>query len=120
MNTSTTTRLIAALSLSLAAAAPVLAQEATPDTWLSSFQSTKTRAQVNAELATARADGTIKSGSTGYIEKVAVSQPREAVREATRRAMASGEIAAINREAYDVPAAQGTAKRSAGTSVAAR
>lgn len=97
--TSTTTRLFAALALSLAAAAPVMAQEATPDTWISAAQSTKTRAQVVAELATARANGTIKSWSAGYMDKTPSTAQREAVRTVARQALASGEIAAINAEA---------------------
>jgi len=114
----TTLRLIAALTLSAAAAAPVLAQEATPDTWLQQAQSTKTRAQVQAELAAARADGSINAWAPGYMERVASTQSREAVRAVTRAAIANGEVAAINSETHDLDRA--LVRRATGTMAAAR
>lgn len=113
----TTLRLIAAFTLSAAAAAPVLAQEATPDTWMK-VQATKTRAQVQAELAAARADGSINAWAPGYMERVASTQSREAVRAVTRAAIASGEVAAINSEAHDVDLP--LVRRATGTVASAR
>ena len=53
--------------LSLAAAGTAFADDITPDdTATQVFAETKTRAQVQAELAAARADGSIKAWSIGY------------------------------------------------------
>lgn len=89
-----------ALGLTAAAALPALAQEATPDRWLA-IQHTQSRAEVGAALAAARADGSIKAWSAGYIEPLRSAQTREVVRAATRQAIANGEVDTINAEAYD-------------------
>lgn len=53
--------------LSLAAAGAAFADDITPDTTATQvFTTTKTRAQVQAELFAARADGSIKVWSTSY------------------------------------------------------
>jgi len=53
--------------LSLVAASAAFADDITPDnTATQVFSSTKTRAQVQAELFAARADGSIKAWSTSY------------------------------------------------------
>jgi len=53
--------------LSLAAAGAAFADDITPDTTATQvFSTTKTRAQVQAELFAARADGSIKAWSTSY------------------------------------------------------
>ena len=53
--------------LSLVATGAALADDITPDdTATQVFAETKTRAQVQAELAAARADGSIKAWSIGY------------------------------------------------------
>ena len=49
------TLIATALLVSFAGVGSAFAQEATPDTWLQAAQSTKTRAEVSAELAAARA-----------------------------------------------------------------
>ena len=60
-----TTHLIAALAVSFAASGAALAQEATYD-YPQATTSSVTRAQVQAELAAARADGSIKAWSISY------------------------------------------------------
>ena len=93
---------IAAASLLSAGAA--LAQEATPDTWLQ-VQSTKSRADVSAELFAARQSGLTKAWSAGYMEPVRSHALRAEVRANTLQAIASGEVRAINAEVYGgVPA----------------
>lgn len=77
------------------------AQEATPDTWTQTG-ATKTRAQVLAELDQARQDGSIRSGSIGYdfVAAATPSRSREEVRAELAHARSSGELAAVNDEAY--------------------
>ena len=69
----TTTRQVLAIAAvaaaSLFSAGAALAQEATPDTWLQ-VQSTKSRADVGAELFAARQAGLTKAWSAGYMEPV--------------------------------------------------
>ncbi len=88
---------IAAASLLSAGAA--FAQEATPDTWLQ-VQSTKSRADVSAELVAARQSGLTKAWSAGYMEPVRSSALRAEIKAATLQAIGSGEIKAINAEVY--------------------
>ena len=100
MNTTKSLYTVAAvMALSLASAGAAFAQEATPDTW-TQIATHKSRAEVRAELAQARASGLTKAWSAGYIEKIASTQPREAVKAQTRQAIASGEQRAINAEVY--------------------
>lgn len=73
------------------------AQEATSDAWMDASAS-QSRAQVQAQLAQARQDGTIKAWSAGYIEKTQAVKSREQVRNEVAMARASGELAAINSE----------------------
>ena len=76
------------------------AQEATPDTWRD-VQLSKSRAEVQAELAQARQDGTIKAWSAGYIEPLKGSlKSRAEVRAEVELARHSGELQAINGEVY--------------------
>jgi hypothetical protein len=75
-----------------------IAQEATPDTWMN-VSAEKSRAQVQAELAQARADGTIKATSVGYLPRLQSTKTREQVRAELLAARESGEYAAINAEA---------------------
>lgn len=91
-----TRQLILAAALLTGTAA--FAQEAMPDTWMQA-EATKTRAQVQAELAQARQDGTIRSWSAGYIEPVRSTLTRAEVRMATLQARDSGVLAAIDAEA---------------------
>lgn len=82
------------------------AQEATPDHWMSA-SSSKSRAQIQAELVAARKDGSIKAGGSSYdfAGRAASTKPRAQVRAEAEAARASGELAAINGEAhgFDVP-----------------
>lgn len=84
---------------SLLSAGAALAQEATPDTWLQ-LQSTKSRADVSAELFAARKSGLTKSWSAGYMEPVRSHALRADVQAQTARAIQNGELKAINAEVY--------------------
>ncbi|MBP7665492.1 MAG: DUF4148 domain-containing protein [Burkholderiaceae bacterium] len=92
--------LIAAIALTAAAAGSAFAQEAAPDSWLQSVQSTKSRADVSAELMAARQSGLTKAWSAGYMEPVRNSALRAEVRARTLQAIQSGEVNAINAEVY--------------------
>ena len=97
--------LIAAIALTAAAAGSAFAQEAAPDSWLQGVQSTKSRADVSAELMAARQSGLTKAWSAGYMEPLRNSALRAEVRANTLQAIASGEVRAINAEVYSgVPA----------------
>ena len=85
---------------SLLSAGASFAQEATPDTWLQSAVSTKSMAEVAAELATARQSGLTEAWSDGYIEPQLGSLPRAEVKARTVQALASGEVDAINAQVY--------------------
>jgi len=100
---STTKQLITVATIAAAAllsAGAAFAQEATPDTWLQAATSTKSRTDVSAELAAARKSGLTKSWSAGYMEPVRTHLVRAEVKAETRRALASGEVKAINAEVY--------------------
>ena len=75
----TTTRQVltiaAIAAASLLSAGAAFAQEATPDTWLQ-VQSTKSRADVSAELVAARQSGLTKAWSAGYMEPLRASALR--------------------------------------------
>lgn len=90
----------AVAAAALLSAGTAFAQEATPDTWLQSAVSTKSRADVSAELAAARQSGLTKAWSAGYMEPVRSQLVRAEVKAATVRAIASGEVKAINAEVY--------------------
>ena len=92
--------LIAAIALTAAAAGSAFAQEAAPDSWLQGVQSTKSRADVGAELFAARQAGLTKAWSAGYMEPVRNSALRAEVRARTLQAIQSGEVNAINAEVY--------------------
>lgn len=92
-------QLFAAAALALIGSTGAYAQEATSDAWMNAA-ATKTRAQVATELAQARADGTTKAWSAGYIEKVEVSKTRAEIVAETLAARQSGELEAINGEVY--------------------
>ncbi len=96
----TTRQLIAAAAIALLGTGAAFAQEATPDTWLQSAQSTKSRADVSAELTAARQSGLTKAWSAGYMEPVRNSALRAEVRARTLQAIQSGEVNAINAEVY--------------------
>jgi hypothetical protein len=100
-------------SAALVSSSAVVAQEATPDTWISAAASTKTRADVNAEFLAARQNGGLRYARAGYIESSAAGGlSRDEVRAQTVAALRSGEIAKINAEALTferkAPAAERT------------
>jgi len=98
--TTTSIAAVAAIAATaLLSAGSVLAQEASADTWLTASQATKTRAEVAAELQAARANGTIRAWSAGYIEPNRSQEARATVKAETVRALRAGEVAAINAEA---------------------
>lgn len=84
----------------LLSAGSVLAQEATPDTWMNAGLNGKSRAEVSTELAAARKSGLTKSWSAGYIEPVQSHLMRAQVKSTTQQAINSGEVKAINAEVY--------------------
>lgn len=88
-----------AVALALAGTTSVFAQEASSDSW-QQVAAGKSVGQVRAELAQARKDGTIRSWSAGYIEKVQSVKSRDQVRAEAAAAVRSGEVDAINNEAY--------------------
>ncbi len=95
-----TQQVIAASAIALLSSSAAFAQEATPDTWLQSAQSSKSRAEVSAELAAARQSGLTRSWSAGYIEPLRSQALRAEVRAQTVQAIQSGEARAINAEVY--------------------
>jgi hypothetical protein len=98
----TTIRFIAAAAIATLGSA-AFAQEATPDTWISGAKATKSIEQVKAELTQARKDGSIKSGSANYdyVGRTQATKSRDQVKAELAAAQASGEYAALNREAAD-------------------
>lgn len=109
-----TRQLVATLALSFAAAG-AFAQEAGSDAWMQAA-STQTRAQVQAELAQARADGSIKAFSAGYIPSLKPTASRAEVAAAVQAARANGEFDRIQAEAWAFePAAPASATRLAQT-----
>jgi hypothetical protein len=96
----TTKQFIAASAIALLGAGTAFAQEATPDTWLQNLHSSKSRAEVSAELTAARQAGLTKAWSAGYMEPVRQSALRAEVRAQTLQAIESGELRAINAEVY--------------------
>jgi Domain of unknown function (DUF4148) len=102
-----TSTLIAAFALSFAAAGAALAQEATYEL-PQPLTSTTSRAQVQAELQKARADGSLRV-TEGDFQKSApfvAQRSRSDVKAETLAAITSGEVAARNGEhgSYDAKA----------------
>ncbi len=95
-----TKQFLAASAIALLGTGAAIAQEATPDTWLQAAKSTQSRADVSADLAAARKSGLTKSWSAGYMEPVRSHALRAEVKAQTARAIASGELKAINAEVY--------------------
>lgn len=87
---------VAIAAASLLSAGTVFAQEATPDNWTSSATSSLSRAEVQAELTSARRGGQADVFSTGYLEPSHTKALRAEVRADTLQAIASGELEAIN------------------------
>ncbi len=96
-----TKQVIAAAALALLGAAS-FAQDITPDHFNEAV-SLKTRDQVKAELAAARADGRLDAWSQrGYIEPSYSVKSREQVRNELAIARMNGELAAINSDAPSI------------------
>ena len=95
-----TQSLIAAIALTAAAAGSAFAQEATPDSWLQGVQSSKSRAEVTAELSAARQTGVLNAWNPGYIEPARSAALRATVKASTLQAIQTGELRAINAEVY--------------------
>lgn len=90
---------VAVASLMLVAAGTAFADDITPDTY-NAVPSVKTREQVQAELAQAKADGSIKVWSTTYnqFSNVRSVKTRDQVVAELKAAQASGEYAVLNSE----------------------
>lgn len=86
-------------TIALGATTAALAQEATPEP-LPVVTSSVTRADVQAQLAQARADGSIRFARADYVQPFRSVLSREAVKAETLAAIRSGEAAAINAEVY--------------------
>jgi Domain of unknown function (DUF4148) len=85
------------------------------------FVSTKTRADVMAELKQARADGALHTGEGALPQTAFVStKTREAVRAETMAAIASGEVRALNSDAYAVAGPVPASRADASAVAAAR
>ncbi len=113
-NTRHVLTIAAIAAASLLSAGTAFAQEATADTWMQAAQqSSKSRADVSAELVAARQSGLSKAWSAGYMEPVRSQALRATVRANTLQAMQSGEFKAINAEVYSftLAAAQTLAAR---------
>ena len=98
-----TTQLFTAIALTLAAASgPVLAQEATYE-YPQAAVSQVTRAAVLADLATARAEGTLQihEGSNSRDNRFMAQRSRDGVRAEARTAARSGQIATLTAEPHD-------------------
>lgn len=87
------------VALALAAAGAAYADDPTIDTY-STYASTKTTADVQAELAQARRDGSIKAWSTSYNPLLLMksTKTRNEVVAELKSAQASGELSAFSGE----------------------
>lgn len=108
---------IIAVTLFAAVSATAVAQE-NPDLWAPEPMSTKSRAQVQAELEQARSDGSINVMSTNYdliaSEPTAGMKSRTQVRAELQQAIASGEFERLRSETssfFFLPTLAGDAKR---------
>ena len=99
MNTRQRLASVAIAAVAAFSGAAAFAQEATSDAWMNAA-STKTRAEVQAELQQARADGSIRFSRAGYIETLTSTKSRDAVKAETLAARSTGELAHINAEVY--------------------
>lgn len=93
--------IVAIAAASLLSAGASLAQEATADISLPSAAGSNSRASVVSELDAARQSGLMQAWSDGYLAPSPNQRQRVDVRAQTLRAKASGELKAINAQAYD-------------------
>lgn len=94
-----TRNILAIATFALAAGGSAFAQEATSDAWMDAA-STKSRADVMAELKQARADGSIRAVSAGYLNPIVSQKSRADVRAEVLAAARSGELQRVDAEAY--------------------
>ena len=80
----------------------IAAQAQGVNQFIDDAKSTKSRAELHAELAQARADGSIRATAANYdfVAATQAQKSRDDVRRELQVARASGELAAINAEAY--------------------
>ena len=101
MNLVELTAIAAYATIAMGATTAALAQEATPEPLsVTSAASSLSRADVLAELARARAAGHLDYATNGYIQPLKSTASRAAVIAEVRAAARSGELAAIQAEAY--------------------
>ena len=112
MNTRQRFASVAIAAVAAFAGTAAFAQEATSDAWMNAA-STKTRAEVQAELARARAAGelTVTEADYGRLPRTPGVASRDAVRAELAAARASGEWRTLGAEAYDFVAARHSAPR---------
>ena len=99
MNTRQRLASVAIAAVAAFSGTAAFAQEATSDAWMNAA-STKSRADVTAELQQARADGSIRFSRAGFIEALQSGKSRDAVKAETMAARRSGELEHINAEVY--------------------
>src|SRR4051812_36589824 len=108
--------LIATIAVaSLTSAGLVSAQEATQAAWP---ESTRTRAEVQADLVQARRDGSIKAASVTYGQPARSTLSREAVRDELAQAQRDGSIK-VRSLAYGQPASSTLSREEVRADVAA-
>ena len=97
-----TTRIIAALALTFAAAGSAMAQEATYD-YPQALSSQTTRAAVQAELQAARAEGSliVNEASVGGATQFLAQRSRPAVKAEAVMALRSGQTQVLTAEPHD-------------------
>lgn len=100
--TMNTTRIVAALALTFAAAGSAMAQEASYD-YPQALSSQTTRAAVQAELRAARADGSliVNEASVGGAARFLAQRSRPAVKAEAVLALRSGQSQALTAEPHD-------------------
>lgn len=101
----------------IGATGSAIAQEAYPDTWVNKTVSTKTRAQVQAELQAALNDGSMEIWDIDYQPPTFKSvRTRAEVRAEAAQALRNGDIALINTPDYPYSsvAQRGTVRQAAG------
>ena len=94
------------IAVALMTGAAAFAQEATSDAWMN-VTSAKSAAEVRAEAAQARRDGSLRVYGAGYIEPLRSKLTRAEVRAELEAARQSGEFARIDAEATDPGAMPG-------------
>lgn len=99
MNTRQLFASVAVSALAALSGTAALAQEATPDSWMSPTL-TQTRDTVQADLAQARADGSIRFSRAGFIETLRPTKSRAELQSEVAAARSNGELQSIGGEVY--------------------